>query len=238
MKALAISGLVMVLSFPLSAGALFAISYIAYRKIYKADGRTKFAQRQFYLYSFFLLLLFSIVLFIAIRLGILDKIGLRLPSDLFRISMIGAGILVGIALYCIELHLSRFFGRISNSIWPSSKAERTSGRNLSNSYFPRFYILVLLSIGISFCEEFIWRGFLITLLRSNLSLSLWVSIMLSSIFFGLNHYYFGLRAIISKTLDGAIWGLLFVSTRNVIIPFISHAALDIWVWKEQRCGSQ
>lgn len=54
--------------------------------------------------------------------------------------------------------------------------------------------------------------------------------LLSSLLFGRNHFYFGPQQIIFKSMAGLVWALLLLSTGSIIAPFASHLTFQIWVW--------
>lgn len=91
----------------------------------------------------------------------------------------------------------------------------------------RWWVFVCITAG--FCEEILFRGFLLHYLhvfpwRLNLALAL----LISSLMFGLNHLYGGIRnGLLAGTVAGFLIGLLFVLTGNLLLPMVLHALTDL-----------
>ncbi len=90
----------------------------------------------------------------------------------------------------------------------------------------RWWVLVALTAGI--CEEILFRGFLLHYLHTSpWALSLTSALLLSSVIFGLQHLYQKAVGVITTTIVGAIFGLLFLLSGNLLFPIAFHAALDL-----------
>lgn len=192
------------------------------------------AKKGYYLYSLFLLVVFIFILIISSQIGIINKIGINFPNN-FTIGIFS--LLIGLGLYYFELLGGVLFEKLM-MILHYSRNKLMMGNidsTIINQKYYNFYILSLLSIIISFFEEFICRGFLITVFQDYFRLNRFWSILLSSFIFGINHFYFGLQTIIIKSLSGIVLGILYVSTSNVLYPFISHGVFNIWFWWRLKC---
>lgn len=100
---------------------------------------------------------------------------------------------------------------------------------------------VALSLTAGFCEEFIFRGYLIWAFQA--SLGAWGAAALSSVAFGLAHAYQGARGILSTAIVGALLAVLVLLTGSLWPAIVVHALLDIgqgWVaWLVlRRAGNQ
>jgi membrane protease YdiL (CAAX protease family) len=87
---------------------------------------------------------------------------------------------------------------------------------------------ILLSLTAGVCEEVAYRGFLIRFLHEGgLALPLAAALTVSSVLFGLGHLYQGLRGVVSSTIAGVAFGLLFLLTGSLIPGIILHALIDM-----------
>jgi membrane protease YdiL (CAAX protease family) len=75
-------------------------------------------------------------------------------------------------------------------------------------------------------EEIAWRGYLLTFFSGTLSLHWATGLVLSAASFGLNHYYFGVREIVAKSVLGLLWGGLFLATGSLLAPIASHLVFN------------
>lgn len=221
-------GIILVLTYPLGIGLLFAVTYLIYTSINLQSGILLFRRHQFYLYSSFLFTYFAIILVLTYRAKILQKLGLSVEFDVIQIFIWLAACQLGKFLYWSENFLSNFIRKLFNkksllrlNILPNNQPEE----------LPEFKVLVVLSILISFCEEFVWRGYLIHALSGYVDI--WPAIAISSVFFGINHYYFGIEAIVLKSIAGIILGIFYVTTGNLWVPFIAHTVFNILFWKNR-----
>jgi membrane protease YdiL (CAAX protease family) len=90
----------------------------------------------------------------------------------------------------------------------------------------RWWVFVALTAGI--CEEILFRGFLLHYLHTSpWALSLTSALLLSPVIFGLQHLYQKAAGAVTSAVAGAIFGLLFLLTGNLLFPIAFHAALDL-----------
>ncbi len=82
----------------------------------------------------------------------------------------------------------------------------------------------------AFLEESIFRGFLLQEIKDwfdNQTIGIIAGITLSSIVFGLAHWYQGRSGVISTTLIGALLALIFVwGGYNLWLPILTHGFID------------
>ena len=95
---------------------------------------------------------------------------------------------------------------------PKSAAER------------RMWIVVSITAG--FCEEFLYRGWLLHVSAAACH-SVWIGLALSSLFFGLAHVYQGRSAIVSTGVLGVVFGVIYIASRTLLPSQIVHTFLDI-----------
>jgi membrane protease YdiL (CAAX protease family) len=85
-----------------------------------------------------------------------------------------------------------------------------------------------LSITAGFCEELLFRGFLLRYLHIYpATLSLTLALLIASVVFGVHHLYQGLPALFSTSVLGILFGLLFVLTGSLLLPMLLHVAMDL-----------
>ena len=116
-----------------------------------------------------------------------------------------------------------------------NKAE--SRAKLAKDYEPMRYILpqtkqelAWFNLGVSptagFCEELIFRGYLIWLLTPQVGLV--GAIVLSSVLFGLNHIYQGWAGVLKTGVMGLIFALVFWATGSLVAAIILHILVDVF----------
>lgn len=89
---------------------------------------------------------------------------------------------------------------------------------------------VLLSLTAGFCEEVLFRGFLICFLHvSAPNVPLAGALVVSSAVFGLNHAYQGVRGVLSTAVAGLAFGLVFLMSGDLIPGIVLHAVVDLQV---------
>ena len=85
-------------------------------------------------------------------------------------------------------------------------------------------------IGVAFtagmCEEFLYRGWLLTLIGTALG-SVWAGLIISSIVFGVAHAYQGRRGMIGASVLGVVFGAVFILSNTLFLGQILHAAIDL-----------
>ena len=89
-----------------------------------------------------------------------------------------------------------------------------------------WWVLVCITAG--FCEETLFRGFLLHYLHASpWTLNLTLALVISSLIFGLNHLYGGVGLVVGSAMTGFLLGLLFMLTGNLLLPIILHAFMDL-----------
>ncbi len=130
-------------------------------------------------------------------------------------------ILVLVVLYC------RDGRKIARSAATRKKLRATYGELLVILPHSRLELgaFTALSLTAGFCEEFIFRGYLIWFFQP--WLSWWGSAALCSIFFALGHSYQGLTGILRTGIMGLVFVLIFAISGSLWPGIILHAFIDI-----------
>jgi membrane protease YdiL (CAAX protease family) len=87
-------------------------------------------------------------------------------------------------------------------------------------------VAIPLAFTAGFCEEFLYRGYLLNLAASATK-SLWLGLLISSILFGFAHLYQGRKGVIGTTVIGLIFGLIFLASRSLLPGQVLHTATDL-----------
>jgi len=82
-----------------------------------------------------------------------------------------------------------------------------------------------LSLTAGFCEEVLFRGFLIWYLRTWLPLP--AAVAVSAALFGMAHLYQGWGGVLKTAAAGAIFGVAYGLTGSLWVPIALHATVDV-----------
>jgi membrane protease YdiL (CAAX protease family) len=135
-------------------------------------------------------------------------------------------LLLGIAIQVAStLILEPFADKVTKSTTDHSAFEGLRG-NLRNFLF----VLVLVWILVAFMEEIIFRGYMmgeIAALIGTAQSALAVNVLVSSILFGLAHWYQGKSGALSTGIVGVLLGILFIASGyNLWLPILTHGFID------------
>jgi membrane protease YdiL (CAAX protease family) len=83
---------------------------------------------------------------------------------------------------------------------------------------------VLMSITAGFCEELLFRGFLIWVLQP--FVGLWIAAALALVLFALGHAYQGREGIVRTGLIGLVFTVIVIATQSLWPAIVLHAAVD------------
>src|SRR5258708_5045517 len=107
--------------------------------------------------------------------------------------------------------------------------QRAMGRSKLTALLPRTvgerrgFFLLALSAG--FCEEVLFRGFVMWYV------ALWsgpvLAVAISSILFGLQHAYLGRQHVLSTSVVGAVFAFIVVASGSLWPAILIHAAIDL-----------
>ena len=85
---------------------------------------------------------------------------------------------------------------------------------------------LLLSVSAGVCEELIFRWYLFNFIDVHTH---WVvALLISSIFFGMWHFYLGWQHVMKSALVGALLCGLYLYTESIIIVIVAHTLMDIY----------
>lgn len=88
------------------------------------------------------------------------------------------------------------------------------------------FLFILFSITVGFCEELLYRGFLIPYIEAFSNKG--AAVLLSSVFFGLSHaYYQGWDRALRTGVMGVVFAGLYILSGSLWLPIILHAFMDI-----------
>jgi membrane protease YdiL (CAAX protease family) len=89
------------------------------------------------------------------------------------------------------------------------------------------FLWVIMSFTAGFCEEVIFRGYLMTRLRLLGKFKSWIiPIIVSSLAFGFPHLYQGIHGFLIITILGVLFALIYIRTRSIWPCIIAHFFLD------------
>jgi uncharacterized protein len=112
-------------------------------------------------------------------------------------------------------------------ITPEQYAEQLENiRKLIPSTSTERLVAIPLAFTAGFCEEFLYRGYLLNLAATAVK-SLWLGLLISSILFGFAHLYQGRKGVIGTTVIGLIFGLIFLASRALLPGQLLHTAMDL-----------
>jgi hypothetical protein len=86
---------------------------------------------------------------------------------------------------------------------------------------------VMLSMSAGFCEELVFRGYLLRQFAS-MGAGLWIGVACSSLLFGVSHGYEGAAGMIAITAYGAMFCVLAILRKSLRPGMIAHAWHDIF----------
>ena len=135
-------------------------------------------------------------------------------------------LLLGIAIqFASTLILEPFADKVTHSTTDHSAFEGLRG-NLRNFLF----VLLLVWILVAFAEEIIFRGYVMgdmAELMGTSNAALTINLLVSSILFGLAHWYQGRSGALSTGVIGVLLGILFIASDfNLWLPILTHGFID------------
>lgn len=90
------------------------------------------------------------------------------------------------------------------------------------------FVWVLVSFTAGFCEEVMFRGYLLSRLRLMFNTKSWVMpVIASSLAFGICHAYQGIPGLIIITTYGVMFALLYIRTGSIWPGIIAHSLQDL-----------
>ena len=87
-------------------------------------------------------------------------------------------------------------------------------------------LFVALAATAGFCEEFLYRGYALTKI-AQLSGSVAVGVLLSTIAFGAAHWYQGRMGMIGAGIAGLLYALVYIATGSLLPCILGHFMQDV-----------
>ena len=170
--------------------------------------------------------------FAFVVFGVIGTLDWDLDSIGFRLAPIGflLGWTMVILLGCVVIG-AVFHWFVSRGWLPP---ERATTWLIPGTRLERIVCLLLLAPTIGFCEELIFRGYLLHAIPWWLDTRgmAW-AFALSSVAFGLAHAHQGLTGILETTLLGLLFGIVAIRVGTLLPSMIAHAFYDaavlIWI---------
>jgi membrane protease YdiL (CAAX protease family) len=225
-------GIVVVLAFP----AITLLAFTALFFIYQSRGRwlSKFQRHTFFWYPLLLAAAFGAIASTESgRAGLINVAGTLSAAGGIGLWAV-VGIVIGGALFVLEKVVATALDRAGPHL-PAMVGAALDGRTSDMAEIglsaPAW---TLYAVGFVVGEEWLWRGFLLMQLPARLGWSVVLALVVSSLAFGSNHYIFGARNVLLKTIEGFAWGALFLASGTILVPLLSHFAFALLVGRDLR----
>ena len=159
-----------------------------------------------------------------LRNGRFSAIGFKRPESWSRI------IQIALAAAALRILLGEFvIDPITNQFWPPAVAPEGIDEirgNLKYALLGLLIVWVFAALG----EELAYRGYLLMRaadLGKNSKAAYWIAVILTSILFGIGHYYKGPSGMIDSGIAGLILGTAYMlSGRNLWTSIFAHGFID------------
>jgi len=166
----------------------------------------------------------SLVALVKVRGGYPWRtLGFRCPSFPVEVAWaIGALI----AIYVLQL----LIGLVFAALMPPETLNHVARQrlDLTRAFKPVHpAAMVAFCLYVGFYEETVFRGFLITRLRAVIGKGSWLgAVLVSSVFFGVIHWYQGGLAMVQISVVALVLGAVFVMRGSLVAPMVAHALFD------------
>jgi membrane protease YdiL (CAAX protease family) len=115
-------------------------------------------------------------------------------------------------------------GAFLTAIDPPAAADRV--RALGPAFGREMWVFAVVSLTAGICEELLYRGWLVNLLRVATG-SVWIAVGLGAAVFGVAHAYQGTKGMLRTSFIGLQLALLFVYVDSLIPGQVLHAGVDL-----------
>jgi len=99
-------------------------------------------------------------------------------------------------------------------------------RQILPAFGPEMVAFAVVSLTAGVCEELLYRGWLVNLLRAATG-SVWIAIVAGAAVFGIGHAYQGTKGMLRTGFIGLQLAYLFVAVDSLVPGQILHAAVDM-----------
>jgi membrane protease YdiL (CAAX protease family) len=151
----------------------------------------------------------------------LSAIGEHLGDPRLTMGATGAFLVVLALVFAIVRWRLR---RVRTTIDPSAAADRV--RALGPAFGREMWVFAVVSLTAGICEELLYRGWLVNLLRVATG-SVWIAVGLGAAVFGVAHAYQGTKGMLRTSFIGLQLALLFVYVDSLIPGQVLHAGVDL-----------
>lgn len=153
-----------------------------------------------------------------------------LPADWFRFSLKGNWLL-DVVLGCLMFPLVNRLSQFNLNLLPLMPSGPVTLSSVEQSIMARDPVAMgLYAIVVSVCapvwEEIVFRGFLLPSLTKYMPV--WCAILVSSVAFALAH--FNVQRMLPLIFLGAVMGVVFARTRNLLPPMLLHSLWNGFVF--------
>ncbi|MGY2613863.1 CPBP family intramembrane glutamic endopeptidase [Bacillus pretiosus] len=204
-----------------------------YNKLKEDIQTNKNARVSFYIRTMSLLWALTIIMLItSYSINIpFEEYGLKLPSANHMVSKyfknmnisLWIGVCIGFIVPLIMLKKSEIFQKYTE------KQMSDVSEMLPNNYREIIlWIFICITAGVT--EELLFRSFMMNYLSQLFpALSIIGVLVISSIIFGLAHFYQGWKGIVGTTILGFMLGRVYVATGSIYPSIIIHMLIDLLV---------
>lgn len=175
------------------------------------------------------------LVFLGAALGILS--GSTSLSKQFGIPDLAAlwllvAVVSGIGLFVMEHRISKTLSRWTASFGTRTRMLLDGGTHRLTHRAHNRVAFITQSGATAVGEELLYRGMSQQVLTDGTHLGPWQSAVIVSVVFGAAHYYFGLRNVGLKTIDGMAWSALSIWTGSLLAPIVSHLCFQLCVERQ------
>lgn len=220
--------LITAFGFPVITAVGYTLLLLIYRARFGAkQASVRLDAHGFYLYPMFLSL--------PLAAAVAEPASRRLISHQFTLVDSSAALTALVVLVAGVVGLGQFLLESRAGIREPRGGGDPSARMIDGrtdnwrAFNPRPATYIVLAAVVVLAEEVIWRGVLINGLIERSGWPEVAALAVTSVAFGFNHYYFGLRNIVLKTVFGAILGLLLLITHSLAAPIAAHLVFEVVV---------
>ncbi len=170
------------------------------------------------------IILYNFIIFIAIAtlgdIQIYNKIPIKFNLLLFL---------------SIPLALMTFFMEILPSVLKSKIKGETIEIEVTKAWRGKRITLIALTVIIAFQEELIFRGLWFEILLNTWKVPIIITLLISSIFFAINHIAFGIEIFMEKIIAAIVFGFIYIISGNLLLVMLTHALENIFIlWKFKK----
>lgn len=175
-------------------------------------------QLSFVLYVFVFVVEWAFAASIIVRLkgtggSVMDLIAPR--GDPWRFKWLPAVLLFAIFNAILAVYMT--------IVWAAGALQGFEGLSI----WQRIFIIGLVPVQAGFCEELIWRGYIITELEARRR-KRWPAILLSATSFALIHGIIDPLKLVATFTMGIVTGLYFTQHRSLVPLIVTHTIADVW----------